>query len=73
MILHICCNLAGSTVFPQLFEALDEPTAIFDEHAWNPDDNCATCKKNFAILFNNFYFLRKVESQLLNHQMNHLK
>ena len=20
---HICCNLAGSTVFPQLFEALD--------------------------------------------------
>ena len=21
-ILHICCNLAGSTVFPQLFEAL---------------------------------------------------
>lgn len=33
-----------------IFEALDEPTAIFDEHAWNPDDNCATCKKNFAIL-----------------------
>ena len=22
-VLHICCNLAGSTVFPQLFEALD--------------------------------------------------
>ncbi|MBR5289024.1 MAG: glycosyltransferase [Clostridia bacterium] len=22
-LLHICCNLAGSTVFPQLFEALD--------------------------------------------------
>ena len=22
MILHICCNLAGSTVFPQMFEAL---------------------------------------------------
>ena len=21
-ILHICCNLAGSTVFPQMFEAL---------------------------------------------------
>ena len=21
-LLHICCNLAGSTVFPQLFEAL---------------------------------------------------
>ena len=21
-ILHICCNLAGSTVFPQLFEEL---------------------------------------------------
>ena len=21
-VLHICCNLAGSTVFPQLFEAL---------------------------------------------------
>ena len=20
-LLHICCNLAGSTVFPQLFEA----------------------------------------------------
>ena len=24
MILHICCNLAGSTVFPQMFEALHE-------------------------------------------------
>ena len=24
MILHICCNLAGSTVFPQLFEALKD-------------------------------------------------
>ena len=23
-LLHICCNLAGSTVFPQLFEALKE-------------------------------------------------
>lgn len=23
-LLHICCNLAGSTVFPQLFEALDQ-------------------------------------------------
>ena len=22
MILHICCNLAGSKVFPQMFEAL---------------------------------------------------
>ena len=21
-LLHICCNLAGSTVFPQMFEAL---------------------------------------------------
>ena len=21
-VLHICCNLAGSTVFPQMFEAL---------------------------------------------------
>lgn len=33
-----------------IFETLDEPAAIFHEHAWNPDDNCATCKKNFAIL-----------------------
>lgn len=24
MILHICCNLAGSTVFPQMFEALGD-------------------------------------------------
>ena len=24
MILHICCNLAGSTVFPQMFEALKD-------------------------------------------------
>ena len=33
-----------------IFETLDEPAAIFHEHAWNPDDNCSTCKKNFAIL-----------------------
>ncbi|MBO4706818.1 MAG: glycoside hydrolase family 5 protein, partial [Spirochaetaceae bacterium] len=33
-----------------IFETMDEPAAIFHEHAWNPDDNCATCKKNLAIL-----------------------
>ncbi len=27
MILHICCNLAGSTVFPQMFEALRDEGA----------------------------------------------
>ena len=33
-----------------IFETMDEPAAIFHEHDWNPDDNCATCKKNFAII-----------------------
>ena len=33
-----------------IFETMDEPAAIFHEHAWNPDENCSTCKKNFEII-----------------------
>ena len=33
-----------------IFETMDEPVAIFHEHAWVPDENCSTCKKNFEII-----------------------
>ena len=33
-----------------IFETLDEPVDIGHEHCWSPDDNCPTCKKDFAII-----------------------
>ena len=33
-----------------IFETMDEPAAIFHEHAWVPDENCSTCNKNFEII-----------------------
>lgn len=65
MILHICCNLAGSTVFPQLFEALNEQgisqqVFVPEKHASNMGKNrpCGvpiiqklTVKQSDALLF----------------------
>ena len=44
MILHICCNLAGSTVFPQLFEALDE--LGIDQQVFVPEKHASNIGKN---------------------------
>ncbi|MBP3428399.1 MAG: glycosyltransferase [Clostridia bacterium] len=43
-LLHICCNLAGSTVFPQLFEAL--AAAGLDQEVFVPEKNSADIGKN---------------------------
>ncbi|MBR2942776.1 MAG: glycosyltransferase family 4 protein [Clostridia bacterium] len=43
-ILHICCNLAGSTVFPQLFEALCE--AGLSQEVFVPERREADLNKN---------------------------
>ncbi len=64
-LLHICCNLAGSTVFPQLFEALreaglEQEVFVPEKHASNIGKNqprgvkthtALTVKKTDAILF----------------------
>ena len=33
-----------------IFETFNEPVDVLHEHAWFPKENCATCKKDFAIL-----------------------
>ena len=43
-LLHICCNLAGSTVFPQLFEALKEEG--LDQEVFVPEKNAGDIGKN---------------------------
>ncbi len=43
-LLHICCNLAGSTVFPQLFEALD--TQGLDQEVFVPEKYASNVGKN---------------------------
>ena len=43
-VLHICCNLAGSTVFPQLFEALKE--AGLEQEVFVPEKNAGDIGKN---------------------------
>ena len=43
-ILHICCNLAGSTVFPQLFEALDREGIA--QTVFVPEKSAANLGKN---------------------------
>ena len=44
MILHICCNLAGSTVFPQLFEALKD--AGLEQVVFVPEKRAEDLDKN---------------------------
>lgn len=44
MILHICCNLAGSTVFPQLFEALGQ--AGVEQTVFVPEKRAQDLEKN---------------------------
>ena len=43
-VLHICCNLAGSTVFPQLFEALRE--ASLEQEVFVPERRAEDMNKN---------------------------
>jgi len=43
-LLHICCNLAGSTVFPQLFEALD--TQGLDQEVFVPEKYASNAGRN---------------------------
>lgn len=43
-ILHICCNLAGSTVFPQLFESLDR--AGLEQVVFVPERRAKDMHKN---------------------------
>ena len=43
-VLHICCNLAGSTVFPQLFEALDAQG--IEQIVFVPEKRAAELNKN---------------------------
>ena len=43
-VLHICCNLAGSTVFPQLFEAL--AAQGLDQVVFVPEKRAADLGKN---------------------------
>lgn len=43
-VLHICCNLAGSTVFPQLFEALDAQK--LEQIVFVPEKRAADLNKN---------------------------
>ena len=43
-VLHICCNLAGSTVFPQLFAALKE--AGLEQEVFVPEKNPGDIGKN---------------------------
>ena len=43
-VLHICCNLAGSTVFPQLFEALDAQK--LEQIVFVPEKRAADLSKN---------------------------
>ena len=43
-VLHICCNLAGSTVFPQLFTALKE--AGLEQEVFVPEKNAGDIGKN---------------------------
>ena len=43
-VLHICCNLAGSTVFPQLFEALDAQG--LEQVVFVPEKRAADLNKN---------------------------
>ena len=43
-ILHICCNLAGSTVFPQLFEALKREG--IEQTVFVPEKSAANLGKN---------------------------
>ena len=43
-VLHICCNLAGSSVFPQLFEALKE--AGLEQEVFVPEKNAGDIGKN---------------------------
>ena len=43
-LLHICCNLAGSTVFPQLFEALYEKGV--EQEVFVPEKNPGSIGKN---------------------------
>lgn len=43
-LLHICCNLAGSTVFPQLFEALDRCGVA--QEVFVPEKHAALVGKN---------------------------
>ena len=64
-LLHICCNLAGSTVFPQLFEALraaglEQEVFVPEKHASNIGKNqptgvrthtAMTVKKTDALFF----------------------
>jgi aryl-phospho-beta-D-glucosidase BglC (GH1 family) len=33
-----------------IFEPFNEPVDILHEHGWNPKDDCAICKKDYAIL-----------------------
>ena len=40
-VFHICCNLAGSTVFPQLFEALKAQG--LEQEVFVPEKNAARC------------------------------
>ena len=43
-LLHICCNLAGSTVFPQLFEALREEG--LEQEVFVPEKHASNAGKN---------------------------
>ena len=43
-VLHICCNLAGSTVFPQLFEALKAQG--LEQEVFVPEKNAGDIGKN---------------------------
>ena len=43
-VLHICCNLAGSTVFPQLFEALQK--AGLEQEVFVPEKYAGNVGKN---------------------------
>lgn len=33
-----------------IFETINNPTHIFHEHAWDPINDCAVCKKDYAIM-----------------------
>ena len=43
-ILHICCNLAGSTVFPQMFESLNK--AALEQIVFVPERRAKDMHKN---------------------------
>ena len=79
MILHICCNLAGSTVFPQLFEALaakglEQEVFVPEKYTSNVGKNqpkgvkthtAMTVKKTDAI-----FFFRKAQIAQLSHTLS---